>query len=73
MVVAADGSIDVTVVVTGQEYKASGAIGANGAVNSGVGVGGGTVVTFVGTFTSNGGSGTWSSTAGTKGTWTVTK
>ncbi len=66
--------IDVVATVGGKGYPGSGMVAANGGVNLGIGAGAGVTVTFSGSFT-NGkdGAGTWSSSAGTEGTWKVTK
>jgi hypothetical protein len=65
--------IDVVATVSGKPYPASGNVGSNGAVSLGVGVGDGVTVTFSGTFANGAGSGTWSSSIATNGTWSVKK
>lgn len=65
--------IDVVANVAGKDYAASGAVTGNGGVSVGIGTGDGVVVTFEGTFTSTGGSGTWRSSVATKGAWSVSR
>ena len=65
--------IDVVANVAGKDYAASGAVTGSGGVSVGIGTGDGVVVTFEGTFTSTGGSGTWRSSVATKGTWSVAR
>jgi hypothetical protein len=65
--------IDVVANVGGKDYAASGVLADNGGVSVGIGTGDGVVVTFEGTFTSTGGSGTWRSSVATKGTWSVSR
>jgi len=65
--------IDVIVNVKGKDYTASGMLSGSGGVSVGIGTGDGVTVTFEGTFSSAGGSGSWKSTAATKGTWSVSK
>lgn len=66
-------NVDVVATVGGKQYPGSGALDAAGAVNVGVGVGGGILVTFEGSFASGKGSGTWRSSAGAKGSWSVAR
>ncbi len=66
-------NVDVVATVGGKQYPASGTLTASGAVNVGIGVGAGVVVTFDGTFADGKGSGTWKSSVATKGTWSVAK
>lgn len=65
--------VDVVATVSGTKYPGSGNIQSNGSVTIGVGAGAGVTVTFSGTFASGKGSGSWQSTAGTKGSWSVSK
>lgn len=65
--------VDVVATVSGTKYPGSGNIQSNGNVSIGVGAGAGVTVTFSGTFASGKGSGSWQSTAGTKGSWSVSK
>jgi hypothetical protein len=66
-------TIDVIANVAGKNYAASGAVTGAGGVSVGIGTGDGVTVTFEGTFTSAGGSGTWTSSVATHGTWSVAK
>lgn len=68
-----DDKIEVVATVSGTKYPGSGNVQSNGGVSVGVGAGAGVTVTFSGTFGSGKGSGSWQSTAGTKGTWSVSK
>ena len=64
-------AIDVVATVGGTKYPGSGTVGAGGTVAVGIGAGDGVTVTFEGTFANGAGSGTWKSTVGGKGTWSV--
>mgnify|MGYP003373601286 CR=1 FL=1 len=66
-------NVDVVATVGGKPYPGSGTLNGAGAVNVGVGVGGGLIVTFEGSFASGKGTGTWRSSAGGKGTWSVAR
>lgn len=66
-------TVDVVATVNGTNYPGSGKVESGGGVSVGVGAGGGITVTFSGTFANSKGSGTWQSTAGTKGSWSVSK
>lgn len=66
-------NVDVVANVGGKQYPGSGALDAAGAVSVGIGVGGGLIVTFEGTFAGGKGTGTWRSSAGAKGTWSVAR
>lgn len=66
-------NVDVVVTVGGKQYPASGSLDTTGAIDVGIGVGSGVIVTFAGTFASGKGSGTWKSSAGGKGTWAVAR
>ncbi len=66
-------SVDVVATVAGKNYPGSGEISSNGGVSVGLGAGNGVTVTFEGTFSGGKGSGSWKSTAGTKGAWSVAR
>jgi hypothetical protein len=66
-------NVDVVATVGGKQYPGSGTLDAAGAVSVGIGVGGGLIVTFEGSFAGGKGSGTWRSSAGGKGTWSVAR
>jgi hypothetical protein len=72
MTIAGD-TIDVVVTVAGTKYPASGQLSGSGGLSVGIGTGNGVTVTFEGTFAGSKGSGTWSSSVATKGTWSVSK
>ena len=72
LVVQASGSTQVTANVGGKDYSGSAAVNGD-KLSLGLGLGAGEVVTFDGTFSGSKISGTWSSTAGTKGTWSASK
>jgi hypothetical protein len=65
--------VDVVATVGGKQYPGSGQVSGSGGVSVGLGAGNGVTVTFQGTFGSGKGSGTWSSSIGTKGSWSVAK
>lgn len=65
--------VDVVATVSGTKYPGSGNVQSNGSVSIGVGASAGVTVTFSGTFGSGKGSGSWQSTIGTKGSWSVSK
>lgn len=66
-------NVDVTATVGGTKYPGSGGITTTGGVSVGLGAGNGVTVTFEGTFANGKGSGTWRSTAGTHGAWSVAR
>lgn len=66
-------NVDVVATVAGKEYPASGSIGSGGSIAVGLGAAEGVTVTFEGTFANGKGSGTWKSTIGGSGTWSVTR
>ena len=66
-------SVDVSATVGGTKYPGSGNLAANGGVSVGLGTGNGVTVTFEGTFANGKGSGTWKSTVGTHGAWSVAR
>jgi len=65
--------VDVVATVSGKSYPGSGEVGPGGVATVGLGAGDGVTVTFDGTFANGKGSGTWKSTVGGKGTWSVAK
>jgi hypothetical protein len=66
-------SVDVTATVGGIKYPGSGGISSNGGVSVGIGAGNGVTVSFEGVFANGEGSGTWKSTVGTHGDWSVAR
>lgn len=66
-------SVDVVATVAGKDYPGSGGISESGGVSVGLGAGNGVTVKFEGTFANGKGSGTWASTVGTTGAWSVAR
>lgn len=64
--------VDVVVKVDGRSYAGSGDLD-GASIDFGVGTGNGVVVTFQGRFADGAGSGTWRSSVGTKGSWSVAR
>lgn len=64
--------VDVVVKVASKSYAGSGDMSGS-SIDFGVGTGNGVVVTFAGSFADGRGSGTWRSSVGGKGTWSVSK
>jgi len=73
MVLAADGTLDVTATVDGAPKTGRGEVADDGSVTLGVGGNAEGYVTFTGTFANGKASGTWKSSFSTSGTWSVAK
>jgi hypothetical protein len=64
--------VDVVVKVESKSYAGSGDMSGS-SIDFGVGTGNGVIVTFAGSFADGKGSGSWRSSIGGKGTWSVAK